>query len=73
VLTKRWTPYDGMGILIREYYAALQEGREPPVTAAEAIDAMEVMDEVWTQIGPEAVRPVLRGPPAAPERPHAER
>jgi len=73
VLTKRWTPYDGMGILIREYYAALQEGRESPVTAAEAIDAMEVMDEVWTQIGPEAVRPVLRGPPAAPERPHAER
>jgi len=60
VLMKRWTPYEGMGVLIREYYAALQEGRTPPVTAQEAIDVMDVMDETWRQIGPAAVRPVRR-------------
>ena len=61
VLTKRWTPFEGMGLLIREYYAALQEGREPPVTAEEAIEVMDVMDEAWRQIGPEAVRPSSPG------------
>lgn len=55
VLCRRWTPYEGMEILIREFYASLQDGREPPVTAEEGVLVMEIMDEVWSIIGPEAV------------------
>lgn len=51
VLTGRWTPYEGIDILVREYYSALQAGREPPVTAQEAIAVMEAMDRMWDQIG----------------------
>jgi predicted dehydrogenase/nucleoside-diphosphate-sugar epimerase len=48
----RWTPFDGMEVLIREYYAALQEGRKPPCSAEEGVAVMRVMDETWRQIGP---------------------
>ncbi len=51
LLRGRWTPYEGMGVLIREFYSALLEGREPPVGADEALTVMEVMDESWRQIG----------------------
>jgi predicted dehydrogenase/nucleoside-diphosphate-sugar epimerase len=59
VLRKRWTPYEGMEILIREFYASLRENRPAPVTAEEGVAVMEVMDRVWEIIGPEAagVRP----------------
>ena len=52
VLRKKWTPYDGMELLIREYYAALQENRPPPVSADEGIRTMEIMDSVWAQLKP---------------------
>ncbi len=52
VLRRKWTPYDGMAVLIKEFYAAVQDGREPPVTAEEGLAVMEVMDETWRQIGP---------------------
>jgi len=52
VLAGRWTPYDGMEILIREFYRTLQRGEPPPVSMSEAIAVMEVMDEAWRQIGP---------------------
>jgi predicted dehydrogenase len=58
VLCKRWSPYEGMDLLIREYYAALQEGREPPVTAEEGIAVMEIMDRVWEIIGPQTAEAV---------------
>jgi len=52
VLLKKWTPYDGMGLLIKEYYASIQEDRDPPVSMDEALASMEVMEETWKQIGP---------------------
>jgi len=52
VLMKRWTPYDGMELLVREFYRALQSGEEPPVSREEALAVMDVMDETWRQIGP---------------------
>ena len=52
VLTRRWSPFDGMGILIREFYNAVADGAPPPVTAADGIRVMELMDETWRQIGP---------------------
>ncbi len=55
VLMRRWTPYEGMALLIREYYAALQEERDPPVSAEEGIAVMEVMDKVWDIIGSQAL------------------
>ena len=45
-----------MDLLIREFYASLIEGRKPPVTPDEAIRTMDVMDEVWRQIGPLTAR-----------------
>jgi len=47
VLAQRWTPYDGMALLIREYYRALQTGDEPPVGPDEGVAVMETMDQVW--------------------------
>ena len=52
VLLKKWTPYDGMALLIREYYASIQEDRDPPVSMDEALATMEIMEETWRQIGP---------------------
>jgi predicted dehydrogenase len=46
-----------MDLLIREFYASLQEKRPPPVTAEEGLRVMEVMDDVWARIGPGAVGP----------------
>jgi predicted dehydrogenase len=51
VLLRRWTPYEGMDLLIREFYASLEEGREPPVTAEEGLAVMEAMDRTWDLIG----------------------
>ncbi len=51
VLMKRWTPYDGMAILIREYYASIQEQRSPPVSAEDGVRVMEIMDQAWEQVG----------------------
>jgi len=52
VLTKKWTPYDGIDLLVREYYAALQENRPPPVTGEDGLRVMEVLDAVWEQLPP---------------------
>ena len=49
-LRGNWTPYDGLAVLVREYYAALQERRPPPVSAEEALRTMEIMDEAWKQL-----------------------
>ena len=49
-LRGKWTPYDGLAVLVREYYAALQERRPPPVSAEEALRTMEIMDEAWKQM-----------------------
>lgn len=56
LITGRWTPYDGMGLLIREFYGSLQQDREPPVTAQEGVAVMSVMDRVWKLVGPDALR-----------------
>jgi predicted dehydrogenase/nucleoside-diphosphate-sugar epimerase len=60
----KWDPYEGMHLLIREYYAALVEGREPPVREDEALAVMDVMDETWRQIG---MGPKAAVPPPAPD------
>lgn len=51
LLRGKWDPYEGMHLLIREYYAALLDGRQPPVTEEEALAVMDVMDESWRQVG----------------------
>ena len=61
VLTRRWTPYDGMESLIKEFYRAIQSGEEPPVTPEDAIQVMEIMDETWKQIGPLSAGEDLKG------------
>jgi len=56
VLARRWTPFDGMELLVREYYASLQEGRQPPVSCEEGVDVMRVMDEAWRAVGSAALK-----------------
>jgi predicted dehydrogenase/nucleoside-diphosphate-sugar epimerase len=51
VLRGRWSFCDGMEILIREFYRSLQNDCAPPVTAEDGISTMDIMDEVWQQIG----------------------
>lgn len=47
---RNWTYYDGMELLVKDFYSALQENRPPPVPGEEGILTMDVMDEVWQQI-----------------------
>ena len=64
ILQRSWSEYEGMDLLIREFYASLQEKRPPPVTAEEGLRVMEVMDDVWARLGPgAAVRAAARQPP----------
>jgi len=51
VLRGKWSYCDGMEILIRDFYVSIKEDRPAPVTAEDGIWTMEIMDEVWKQIG----------------------
>jgi nucleoside-diphosphate-sugar epimerase/predicted dehydrogenase len=51
VLLKRFTYYDGMEILIKEFYIRLTEGGPMPISAEEGLESMEIMDKVWSRIG----------------------
>jgi hypothetical protein len=46
-----WTYTDGMELLIRDYYASLRDNHPSPVSLEEAVWTMDIMDEVWRQIG----------------------
>jgi nucleoside-diphosphate-sugar epimerase len=50
VLLKRFTYYDGMEILIKEFYVRLTEGGPMPISAEEGLESMEIMDKVWSHI-----------------------
>ncbi len=52
VFTKRWTPYDGVGILIGEFYRSILTGEPAPVTGEDGLRTIEILDEAWRQIGP---------------------
>ena len=56
VLTRRWTPYEGIDLVIKEFYSALEDGRQPPVTAQEGVDVMKAMDRAWDSAGPSALK-----------------
>jgi len=56
VLGRKWTPYKGMEYLIKEFYRAVQADEEPPVTAEEGIQVMEVMDRIWRSVGDEKLQ-----------------
>ena len=47
VIRKRFTPYEGTEILIKEFYKRLTEGREVPVSGEEGLSSMVVMDKIW--------------------------
>ena len=51
VARKKWVHFDGMGTLIGEFHAAIQEDRPTPVTTQDALRLMRVMDTTWEQIG----------------------
>jgi nucleoside-diphosphate-sugar epimerase/predicted dehydrogenase len=50
VLLKRFTYFDGMEILIKEFYIRLTEGGPMPISAEEGLESMEIMDKVWSRI-----------------------
>ena len=52
VLLKRWTPYEGLDILTREFYRSILLNEPAPVTADDGVQVMEIMDEIWRQIAP---------------------
>lgn len=49
-IRRRFTPYDGMEILIREFYRSITEGTKVPVSGEEGINSMRIMDKIWSQI-----------------------
>ena len=55
LLARKWTPYDGMDLLIREFHSSIQANRPVPVPGRDALAVMEVMDATWRQIGSQAV------------------
>lgn len=50
VMTRKFTPYEGTEILIKEFYRSITEDREIPVSAQEGLKSMEIMDKIWSQI-----------------------
>lgn len=56
VIVGKWTPFDGMALLLQEFYGALQRGEPAPVGAEEGVATMEVMDQAWRDIGEESLR-----------------
>lgn len=51
VLTKKFTYFDGTEILIKQFYKSITEDIEIPVSGEEGLRSMEMMDEIWRQIG----------------------
>ncbi len=51
VLTRKFTYFDGTEILIKRFYQSIVEEGEIPVPAEEGVKSMEMMDEIWRQIG----------------------
>ena len=56
VLCKKWTPYDGMEVLLREFYTSLQNGTAPPVSVEDGLRVMDIMDEAWRLIGTKSLK-----------------
>jgi len=55
VLRKKWIHFDGMNIMIREFYSTIQENRPSPVDPADLLHMMRVMDKTWEQVGQQNV------------------
>jgi predicted dehydrogenase len=72
VARKKWVHYDGMERLFREFYRAIREDQPAPVTAADGLRLMQVMDETWRQIGPQTNAAALSGS-LNPSQPRAPR
>jgi predicted dehydrogenase len=52
-LRSKFTPYDGTEILIREFYRSIVQDDEVPVRGEEGHEMAEIMDQIWSQIGPQ--------------------
>jgi predicted dehydrogenase/nucleoside-diphosphate-sugar epimerase len=48
--TGKLRPYQGMKILIHQFYDAINNNDHSPVLRAEALKVLEVMDKIWPQI-----------------------
>jgi nucleoside-diphosphate-sugar epimerase/predicted dehydrogenase len=62
-ITGKLKPYSGMRNLIYGFYDSVLQGTEPPISAENALDVLEVMDRVWKDAG--KVHPVFRNVPAS--------
>lgn len=49
VATRKFTPYDGMEILIRKFYLSLIDKAEIPVSACDGFITMKIMDDIWSK------------------------
>jgi len=50
VLTRKFTYFDGIEILIKQFYKSVTDGTEIPISGEDGLRSMEVMDEIWRQI-----------------------
>ena len=69
VAAGRFTPYEGMQCLTREFYRAIETGAPCPMPPAYAASIMRVMDRVWEQIP--RPQPVAAAAPVPATRPRA--
>lgn len=55
-LTGKLKPYQGMKILIHNFYDAVKGKKDLPVTREQALMVMESMDEIWKQVKNKSLR-----------------
>jgi predicted dehydrogenase len=65
VLTRSMRGVPGLGNLVGELYAALEQRRPPPFTGEDGRANVELMEQVWAQM-PAEPRMDLRTPPVSP-------
>ncbi|MCH9007182.1 NAD-dependent epimerase/dehydratase family protein [candidate division KSB1 bacterium] len=49
-LLGKYNMYQGNETLIRLFYKSILDGTPPPISAAEGLRSMEIMDEIWAQM-----------------------
>ncbi|OPY61760.1 MAG: putative oxidoreductase YcjS [Pelotomaculum sp. PtaU1.Bin065] len=50
VVTKTFTPFDGMEVLIRQFYRSIDLDLAVPISPREGLEGMKVMDKIWEQV-----------------------
>ena len=69
VATRRMGTYPGIGQVVRRFYDAVASGGAPPISAADGVAVVELLEDLWAKTHEvSVVAPVRRVPSARPRK-----